>query len=111
MRRRCFGIVLAAVSLLLVTLFLLSGVHRLSAENADKTNITPAAAQFKEDFNGDGKVNVTDAIALLIFGRINPDDPRADYNEKSTYKTDRNLLALHYDHDVGEIVSIVWPDN
>ncbi|MFC1614596.1 hypothetical protein ACFL5K_04800 [Gemmatimonadota bacterium] len=42
--------------------------------------VDPARAQYKEDFNGDGNVNVIDVIALLITGKTNPDDPLADYN-------------------------------
>lgn len=33
---------------------------------------SPAEAQYKEDYNADGKVNVSDAIALLILQRNNP---------------------------------------
>ena len=33
----------------------------------------PASAeQYKEDFNGDGCVGITDVIALLLFQRANP---------------------------------------
>ncbi|MBN2290575.1 MAG: hypothetical protein JXQ83_14670, partial [Candidatus Glassbacteria bacterium] len=32
------------------------------------------------DFNGDGKVSVSDVIALLLFQRANPGDLRGDFN-------------------------------
>src|SRR3990170_811070 len=38
------------------------------------------AASWLEDVNGDGRVTVTDVIALLLLGRADPADRRADYN-------------------------------
>ncbi len=32
------------------------------------------------DFNGDGNINMVDVIALLLFQRSNPGDPRGDFN-------------------------------
>ncbi len=32
------------------------------------------------DFNLVGRINITDVIALLLFQRANPDDPRGDFN-------------------------------
>jgi immune inhibitor A len=40
------------------------------------------------DFNRDGVVNVSDVIALLIFTRDNPGDPKADFNQDG----DANVL-------------------
>jgi len=35
---------------------------------------------YVEDINADGKVNITDVIALLLMARDNPADPQVDYN-------------------------------
>ena len=84
MRRRHSGILPAVFSLLL-TFLLVSGVPSLIAENTGKTTVVPAVAQYKEDFNGDGSVNMPDVIFLLLLARDNPSDPRADYNGDGTH--------------------------
>ena len=48
------------------------------------------------DFNGDGVLNIVDAIALLLFQRDNPGDLRADYNRD--WKSDiSDAIALLLD--------------
>ncbi|MFH1068116.1 MAG: hypothetical protein V1794_00725, partial [Candidatus Glassbacteria bacterium] len=42
-------------------------------------------AAWQEDINGDGRVTITDVIALLLLGRANPADPRADYNGDGSF--------------------------
>ncbi|MBN2288266.1 MAG: right-handed parallel beta-helix repeat-containing protein [Candidatus Glassbacteria bacterium] len=37
------------------------------------------------DFNGDGKLSVADAVALLLLGRADPEDPAADVNGDGRY--------------------------
>ncbi|MFC1537323.1 hypothetical protein ACFL4P_00690 [Gemmatimonadota bacterium] len=39
-----------------------------------------STVQYKEDINGDGNVNIVDAIALILKGSANPSDPEVDYN-------------------------------
>ncbi|OGG02817.1 MAG: hypothetical protein A3F83_06950 [Candidatus Glassbacteria bacterium RIFCSPLOWO2_12_FULL_58_11] len=43
------------------------------------------AASWSEDVNGDGRVTVTDVIALLLLGRADPQDRRADYDGDGTF--------------------------
>jgi len=38
------------------------------------------AGLYREDVNGDGRMDILDAITLLLIGRANPADPRADFN-------------------------------
>ena len=52
-----------------------------------------SAQQYKEDYNGDGNLNIADMIALLLLGRDNPTDPRADYNGDGEYAID-DAIAL-----------------
>jgi len=40
---------------------------------------------YQEDVNGDGEVTMMDALALLLLGRADPSDPRADYNWDGVY--------------------------
>ncbi|MBN2288346.1 MAG: SUMF1/EgtB/PvdO family nonheme iron enzyme, partial [Candidatus Glassbacteria bacterium] len=68
-------IILAIVSLLLLS----PTAHSLRHIKAGPAS-GPAQAQYKEDFNGDGNINITDAIALLLYQRSNPGDSRGDYN-------------------------------
>ena len=72
------------VSALLITLLYFFPVAILSADNTGKTTVAPVEAQYKEDYNGDGRVNVVDVIALLLFQRDNPGDPGGDYNGDGT---------------------------
>jgi hypothetical protein len=72
----------------LVLLVLLT-VANLSAD------IRPEITRYREDFNGDGSVNVTDAVDLLLMGLDSPDDPRVDYNGNGKYSiTDVISLLL-----------------
>ena len=71
-------------SALLITFLYFFGVAILSADNTGKTTIAPVEAQYKEDYNGDGKVNIADVIALLLFQRDNPGDPGGDYDGDGT---------------------------
>ncbi|MEA2063971.1 MAG: hypothetical protein U9P14_09765, partial [Gemmatimonadota bacterium] len=47
-----------------------------------------------EDFNGDGAVNIADAIALLLLGRDDPSNPRADYNGDGGYMISDVIFLL-----------------
>jgi hypothetical protein len=38
-----------------------------------------SAGGYKEYFNGDGKVSISDVIALLLMARENPGDVQVDY--------------------------------
>ncbi|HUU26724.1 MAG TPA: DUF4832 domain-containing protein [archaeon] len=49
---------------------------------------------YREDFNADGKVAVTDVIALILFARDNPDDPRCDLNGDGVYSISDALELL-----------------
>ncbi|MCE5271674.1 hypothetical protein LLH00_10375, partial [bacterium] len=40
---------------------------------------------YEEDFNADGSVGVLDVLSLVLLGRENPADPRADYNGDGGY--------------------------
>jgi len=42
--------------------------------------VKPGEVAVPCDFNGDGKINIVDVIALLLFQRANPGDLRADFN-------------------------------
>ena len=55
-----------------------------------------SSANYKEDINGDGNVNIADVISLLLLGRDNPNDPVADYNCDGHYAvTDVISLLLN----------------
>ncbi|MFC1614439.1 SUMF1/EgtB/PvdO family nonheme iron enzyme [Gemmatimonadota bacterium] len=43
------------------------------------------SAQYKEDMNNDGKVEVRDVRYLLILAKVNPANPRLDYNQDGKY--------------------------
>ena len=81
---RRFGIGLAVFFALLLLVILLNGVPGLSAESNGKSTVIPAEAQYKEDFNGDGNINIVDVIALLLYQRANPRDSKGDYNGDCT---------------------------
>ncbi|MBN2289399.1 MAG: hypothetical protein JXQ83_08715, partial [Candidatus Glassbacteria bacterium] len=56
----------------------------------------PAAAEYREDINGDGRVAITDVIALLLLARENPDDPLVDYNGDGAWSiTDAVAMLLN----------------
>jgi formylglycine-generating enzyme required for sulfatase activity len=44
-----------------------------------------ASAQYKEDLNADGKVDISDVIYLLILAKVDPSNPRLDYNQDGKY--------------------------
>ncbi|MBN2287828.1 MAG: SUMF1/EgtB/PvdO family nonheme iron enzyme [Candidatus Glassbacteria bacterium] len=73
---------------LLVLLVCLSGTTY-----AAPGRLEAAGAVYREDINGDGKVIITDVIALLLLGRDNPSDPRADYDRSGSY-TVSDAIAL-----------------
>ena len=64
-----------SVSLLIVSLlgFKLTGTSAYAFPRL-------SAAEYKEDINQDGNVNIVDVIALLLMARENPNDPQVDYN-------------------------------
>ena len=64
-----------SVSLLIVSLlgFKLTGTSAYAFPSL-------SAAEYKEDINQDGNVNITDVIALLLLARDDPTDPKVDYN-------------------------------
>ncbi|MBN2289628.1 MAG: hypothetical protein JXQ83_09880 [Candidatus Glassbacteria bacterium] len=76
---------LSAPALLLLSL--------LAAGPAIQADTGFAAARYREDVNGDGKVNIVDAIALILLGRQDPGDPAADYNGDGVY-TIADAVAL-----------------
>ncbi|MFH1068391.1 MAG: choice-of-anchor D domain-containing protein [Candidatus Glassbacteria bacterium] len=51
------------------------------------TGVLYGAAVYKEDINGDGKVNILDVVTLLLMGKANPADSRADFNGDSVWST------------------------
>ena len=55
----------------------------------------PASFRLAEDFSGDGRVSVSDVLALLIEGKKSPGEPRFDYNRDGTYSFEdvRSLLV------------------
>ncbi|MFH1071497.1 MAG: hypothetical protein V1794_17900 [Candidatus Glassbacteria bacterium] len=68
----------ALVLLLALSLFLYS-FRAFSFSSGDY--VLPAGqAGLREDYNGDGSVDLQDVISLLLFARDNPRDPLADYN-------------------------------
>ena len=73
----------------LAWLFYLFGSLEANLENTD-----PAVVWCREDVNGDGRANIVDAIALLLLGRENPDDPIADYNGDGGYAVSDALELL-----------------
>jgi len=73
---RSRSIVLTAAAALLIACFLFFGPLCANSESGEV---------YFEDINADGKVNVVDAISLLLLGRENPDDPAADYNADGLY--------------------------
>ncbi|MBN2289939.1 MAG: DUF4832 domain-containing protein [Candidatus Glassbacteria bacterium] len=52
---------------------------------ADPESTAGSGAWCREDFNGDGKVLITDVIALLLAARDNPLEPAVDYNRDGKY--------------------------
>ena len=110
---RRFCPILLLIPLLLVFLLCFSGVLNAAAGNTELSE-----AGYKEDINGDGKQNITDVIALLLLGRDNPSDLRADYDGNGSYAVNDaialllnimsgNLTPLEQEtHSPGDIVNI-----
>ncbi|MBN2288554.1 MAG: dockerin type I repeat-containing protein [Candidatus Glassbacteria bacterium] len=76
-------------SLRLVPVFLFSGMLYLL-----QAGTGPAQARYREDFNRDGRVNITDVISLLLLGVASPGDPRADYNGDGRYSVTDAVAML-----------------
>ena len=57
------------------------------------------------DYNGDGKLNVLDVIALLVLAGKDPHDPALDYNSDGYYSLDdaKSLLAYVVDRTVNPL--------
>ncbi|RKY24420.1 MAG: hypothetical protein DRP79_07795 [Planctomycetota bacterium] len=72
--RFCFLI----TAVLLLPLFSILDLSGFSS--ASSPDLLLARALYKEDFNGDGRLNLGDVIELLLFQRALPTHPRADYN-------------------------------
>ncbi|MBN2289597.1 MAG: hypothetical protein JXQ83_09725, partial [Candidatus Glassbacteria bacterium] len=63
--------------------------------------LSPALAQmpgpagsYLEDYNGDGKVSISDVIALLLLSREDPQDPRVDYNGDGKFSISDAIALL-----------------
>ncbi|MFC1614441.1 SUMF1/EgtB/PvdO family nonheme iron enzyme [Gemmatimonadota bacterium] len=70
-----------------------------------------ANAQYIEDYNSDGKVNVADVIFLLILAKNKPDNPRLDYNQDGKYNiVDPVALLLSIRDGILTPVSEPGPD-
>jgi len=80
--------VITFLPFLAVFFLLMIGVLKALPENRE-----PLEAFYREDINGDGKVNILDAISLLLLGRDNPEAPDADYNGDGGY-TVADVVAL-----------------
>jgi cytochrome c5 len=53
-----------------------------------------SAAEYKEDINGDGKIDIADVVALVIQGRDNPEDPQVDYNGNGAWSITDAIAML-----------------
>lgn len=71
MRLYRFGMLIAVLPILLLSTTSIAPI---------KSETLPSEAMFREDINGNGEVNLIDILSLLMTGRSNPDDPKADYN-------------------------------
>jgi len=49
---------------------------------------------YREDINGDGKVSISDVIALLLLARDDPGDSRVDYNGDGKYSISDAIAML-----------------
>jgi len=70
---------------LLIAFLYLFGIPILSADNRSQTYVNPGDVSYKEDINQDGLTNILDAIALLILGMNDPNNPTADYDADGKY--------------------------
>jgi len=82
MSARHFKFFPPAVTVLITLMFLFTtanlGTNILAQEEDEDEN--GAEVAYIEDINEDGETDVSDAIALLLRGLEDPDDPEADYN-------------------------------
>ncbi|HUU27952.1 MAG TPA: SpaA isopeptide-forming pilin-related protein [archaeon] len=82
MSARHFKFFPPAVTVLITLMFLFTtanlGTNILAQEEDEDEN--GAEVAYMEDINEDGETDVSDAIALLLRGLEDPDDPEADYN-------------------------------
>ncbi len=67
---------LPLIFLLLILTLCAPGAYSLPAQS----QIGPAQSKYIEDINRDGRVDITDVIALLLMARESPADPQVDYN-------------------------------
>jgi len=88
--RRLFSIA-ALVCLTILSFFL------FKQSVADKSGFSLI---YVEDYNGDGRVTISDAVAFLLLSRDNPSDPRLDYNGDGHYGiTDAVALIINIARD------------
>ncbi|HLA41550.1 MAG TPA: hypothetical protein VJ417_16225, partial [Candidatus Glassbacteria bacterium] len=81
----------AVLFLALIPLLHSSGAFSLKPDNAV---YAATLSGFREDFNGDGSVNIEDVLSLLAFGRENRRDPLADYNGDGKFSITDPLSLL-----------------
>ena len=87
-----------ALPLLLLLLVFLLYIPNFTA--TAQANSYPSATQYKEDYNGDGSVNIADVIALLLFQRDNPGDLGGDYDGDGTSDiADAMALIINIHHE------------
>jgi len=85
---------LPAVAIFLLLLLLVTLLSAADSKAPAGTGASPSAVQYREDINGDGKIHMTDVIALLILGRDEPDNPRADYDGDGGYAVNDVITLL-----------------
>jgi photosystem II stability/assembly factor-like uncharacterized protein len=68
-------------------------VFLLIADSSGELRASPSGPVFREDINGDGRVGAADVLALLLLGRSDPADPRADYDRDGRFGLG-DVLAL-----------------
>lgn len=77
--------------------------------------ITPLRAQqqqnvYKEDINGDTRVDLRDVLELLLLGRRAPADPKADFDSSGTFTLlDIRLLLQHLRDGKRTVVVVTLP--
>jgi formylglycine-generating enzyme required for sulfatase activity len=77
----------------LMAAFLFSMFCMFVVLSAASDKIELAGTKYEEDINGDGVLNITDAISLLLLGRDDPSDPEADYDGNGVYAVN-DVIAL-----------------
>ena len=83
-----------AIILPVFLMLLLSILYLLNSTATAKASTSSSAVEYREDFNGDGNVNIADVIALLLLGRDNPNNPRADYNGDGRFAVNDAIALL-----------------